>query len=388
MKYYILVFLFFTQLHFAQQKFNGIILDAETRTPIEYVNISLEISEKNNETGTISNEIGEFQVNETNSNLLISHLNYETLKISYSNLTKEILLKPKKYELEEIIVSNEDPRDYLMKIIKNSTIKLNKNTEFKAYGREVVKINNQISKFSDALVNYYIVKGNGKSKVTLEQNRAFKNKATEKLENEKNLNDLNSVFEINEYVKVAYDFKNITNLLKNKEYQFERKIKKSGTEEYEVVEIIPNENSKKYLSKGYIVIDLKTNTILEFKIHSSENHAKNSEIKNILIAKLRLNKYLYWTKFKYVNNEYILNYNKKMIDAYIKFGSKINDNLEFMSDIFVYDYKSNVQIPEISYKKRTIFEAGTNIKDNYWNEHNVFPLSESEQLFLNKAAKN
>jgi len=129
---------------------------------------------ENNSTGSISNENGEFTVINNNSKIIFSHINYESFSIESDGNLKEILLKPKNYVLDDVVISKENPRDYLKKIINLSKNKIDKNTLLKGYCREIVKVNNEYTKFSDALVDYYIKKGNGKSNLILGQHRALK----------------------------------------------------------------------------------------------------------------------------------------------------------------------------------------------------------------------
>lgn len=379
-KILIVCFVFSNLLSAQNKKFTGVIKDAATLQPIEFVNIYFD--ENNNATGAISNELGEFSFSTTTSLVIFNHINYDPLAMTLTENENEILLQPKNYILDEIIISKINPRDYLKNIIKNSNSKIDKNTLLKSYCREIVKINNQYTKFSDALVDYYVKKGNGKSNIIITESRALKGQQIDSTDTS-NLDNLNSAFNIKDYVKNAYNFEVLEKLLKEKEYDFERKIKKEANgDEYEYVEIIPNSDSNKMLNKGYIIIDQKTNSILEFKIYTAESHLSNAKLVNIVIAKVKLTYALNWSKFKIINNQYILIYNKIQAALYVKMGKRIDDDFDFSSDLFVYDFKNNVEIPENGYKKKTIFEGGTNYKEEFWKKYNSFPLTESEQKFI------
>jgi CarboxypepD_reg-like domain len=378
-----LLFLIYNISWCQNDKIKGIIKDSETLQHISYVNIYSEDELKNNFTGSISNEKGEFTIQKIKTKIIFSHINYETFSIESDQILNEILLKPKNYVLDEIVISNEKPIDYLKKAINFSKNRIDKNTLFKSYCREIVKVNNEYSKFSDALVDYYVKKGNGKSNLILGQHRALKsNKLNE--EDDESIENINSAFSVKDYVKFAYNFETIEKLLKNDEYEFERKVKKEANgEEYEFIEIIPSEKSKEMLKKGYVIIDPKSNSILEFKIYTSENHLKNSKTINLLVAKTKVNKSLLWSKFKIINNQYVLTYNKKQIDMHIKIGKSVDHDFDFASDLFVYEFKNNVEIPENGYDKRTLFQAGNSFTENFWTRYNIFPLNENEEKFIN-----
>ena len=367
------------------KKINGIIKDSETHKPIEFVNIYFESDSINNSTGSISNEIGEFSLNYNENEVTFSHINYESLKTNLNEEFNEIILKPKNFVLDEIVISTVTPRNYLKKIIEETDNKIDKNTLLKSYCREIVKVNNEYTKFSDALVDYYIKRGNGKSNILLKEHRAFSN---EKIDNQdgSNIDNINTAFKLKNYVKDAYNFEVLEKIIKNEEYEFERKFKKeSNGEEYELIKIIPSIESKKMLNKGYVIIDPKTKNILEYKIYTSENHLENAKLMNILIAKVKIKNVLKWSKFKILNNQYILTYNKKQVEMFIKMGKKVNHLFNFNSDLFVYEFKSNVKLPKKGYRKKTIYESGTNYKDEFWKKYNSFPLTKSQQNFINTA---
>lgn len=389
MKRITIVFILLSNFVWAQnKKFTGKIVDSETLQPIEFVNIFFDDAINSNSTGAISNEIGEFSFSTINSQVTFSHLNYESLSFTLNEKFNEIALKPKSYVLDEIVISKTLPRDYLKKIISTNSNKIDKSTLFKTYCREIVKINNDYSKFSDALVDYYVKKGNGKSNIVLTEHRALQRQKIDTTDNVRFAN-INSAFTLKDYVKNAYNFDKLEKIVNDKNYEFERKIKKEANgDEYEYVEIIPNSESNKMLNKGYVIIDPNTKSILEFKIYTAESHLKNAKLVNIMIAKVKLTHSLDWSKFKYINDRYILTYNKTEAGMYIKMGDKVDDNFNFSSDLFVYEYKNDVQIPENGYKKRTIFEAGTKYKQEFWKTYNSFPLTASEQKFINSIKSN
>jgi len=365
-------------------KIQGVVKDSETFQPIPYVNIYSEIELKNNSTGSISNENGEFTITiNSKSKIVFSHINYELFSIESDGNLKEIILRPKNYVLDKIVISSEKPKDYLKKIIRLSKNKINKNTLLRGYCREIVKVNNEYTKYSDALVDYYVKKGNGKSNLVLGQHRALRSDNLNNEDDESIGND-NSPINVQDYVKNAYNFETIEKLLKSDDYEFERKIKKEANgDEYEYIGIIPNGESDEMLNKGYVIIDPKSESILEFKVYTSENHLKNAKTINFLIAKAKRTKVLVWSKFKIINSQYILIYNKKQVGMYIKMGRKVDHNFDFAGDLFVYEFKESVEIPGNGYNKKSLFEAGNSFTDNFWTKYNVFPLSENDEKFIN-----
>jgi hypothetical protein len=81
---------------------SGIVKDSLTKKPIPYVNIWVE----NENSGTTSNENGLFDLNiNDEKRIVFSALGFENKTIASSN-AKNVLLNPKIYELNEVIVEN------------------------------------------------------------------------------------------------------------------------------------------------------------------------------------------------------------------------------------------------------------------------------------------
>ncbi len=111
MKNFVFILLIFQCLNFQATsqniKMKGIMLDAITNAPIEFVNIGI----LNKNKGTITNINGVFTLmlleKFQKDSLTISHINYHTIKTPIkndNNLT--IFLKPKTNKLEEVVISN------------------------------------------------------------------------------------------------------------------------------------------------------------------------------------------------------------------------------------------------------------------------------------------
>ncbi len=89
-------------------KITGIVLDAESKKAVEYVNISV----LNNPGGTTSEKEGHFEIvikNKTKAKIIFSHINYFKHELSINDLTsfKEItiLLNPKTEQLKDVVIS-------------------------------------------------------------------------------------------------------------------------------------------------------------------------------------------------------------------------------------------------------------------------------------------
>ncbi|MFS4456271.1 carboxypeptidase-like regulatory domain-containing protein [Maribacter sp. 2304DJ31-5] len=114
---------------------NGIIVDADSEQPIEFVNIG--ILDKNQ--GTITNPRGEFNLIvpkqfETDS-LTISHINYYSVRVLAKNFSnRTIVLRPKTTELPEVVILNK----------KRKTKKIGVKSYSKILSMRVISKNNDI----------------------------------------------------------------------------------------------------------------------------------------------------------------------------------------------------------------------------------------------------
>lgn len=386
MKNIITLLLLMSSICWSQEnKITGTIKDAKTMETIPFVNIIFKTNSTGELMGSMSNEEGEFSLNKEIKEVEFSHLNYETLNVTLSLNENEIVLEPKVFVLDELIMSDITAQDYLKDLIKQSKIRATKNTKLSTFGREVVKINNQYTKYADGQIDYYIKKGNGKSVLQMNQSRAFKAILHDSTSSKINNTNVNS---IDKTVKNAYNFDLIEKIIKSKNYEFERYLRKDENNyEYEFIKIIPDSEINETLFDGFIIIDIKTKSIVEYKVQYAESHKKYSKLINILIAKAKLNDISKWVKFKIVDNQYILIYDKTSFDIFIKMGKKINDNIQSTCDLYVFDYKNDVEIPKKGYEGTSIFDAGTKFTDKYWDKYDAFPLKESDQEFVKKVTK-
>ena len=94
-----LIWIFLIVSHFAFSQIRGVVKDSISGEPISYVNISVE----NETVGTTSEADGSFSLDIKDEKVLIfSALGFETKKLS--SKSEVILLKPKVFELKEVVI--------------------------------------------------------------------------------------------------------------------------------------------------------------------------------------------------------------------------------------------------------------------------------------------
>ncbi len=161
-KYLIILFLFFLFLATASAQDNyaveGNILAKETREPLPFASISL----KNFALGTISNEKGQFDIYIPKSmrqdTLLVSYIGFNSYEIPLKNIQKPISvpLETANNVLDEIILSNLSPLDYIKMAIKNMEANAPRTPfETQAYYREKFMENGKIIDKNEAVFKTY-----------------------------------------------------------------------------------------------------------------------------------------------------------------------------------------------------------------------------------------
>lgn len=143
--------LFFLASHtlLSQEYFTkNIVLDIQTRKPLSNVHIYNEFD------NTITNNEGMFSFSSKNNNIIISHLGYEINETKFEDLilNDSIFLKPKDFNLEEVILTNSNSS--IRKAYENVSL----NYPFYSFNNEffircVLRKNNTIIKLQDMVVN-------------------------------------------------------------------------------------------------------------------------------------------------------------------------------------------------------------------------------------------
>ncbi|MDZ7612334.1 MAG: carboxypeptidase-like regulatory domain-containing protein [Flavobacteriaceae bacterium] len=162
MKYLIglLLFLMILSPVFAQENFSveGFIYAKETREPLPFASISL----KNFTIGTTSNEKGQFDIYIPKSmrqdTLIVSYIGFTSYEIPLKNNLKplSIPLETANNVLDEIVLSNLAPLDYIKMAIKNMEVNAPQAPfESKAYYREKFIENGKIIDKNEAVFKTY-----------------------------------------------------------------------------------------------------------------------------------------------------------------------------------------------------------------------------------------
>lgn len=362
---------------------SGMVKDATTLLPIEGISVSVD----NKNIGTITNAEGKFRiyVNTNDKVLNFSHINFNssTVAIQRNKTDIEILLEPKYYTLQEVVVRNRPVNDIVLDVLNNSKKQFEKSILLKTYCREFVKVNNTYTNFADGLLEFNVKRKSGAADVYVKQSRAYALQDSLSQAQQKTMKDF-YFYDVRDAISDAYNFRKLKHILQSNNYDYiiQTKTDTSGNS-IEEVTIIPKEGVERALYYGHVVYDTKTSLILEIDLKKASEYKKfNQEINiRILDFKFTVNDEVRKSTFKIVGDNYILVYNQNKFN--VNFSRKNNPDAvyELMSDIIVTEYKEGVFDFDRSkrHKERSLFSAGNNFTEEYWKTNNSILLTDEEE---------
>jgi hypothetical protein len=383
---YTFILIIIANFSFSQSKtVIGIIKDITTLMPVESVSVGV----SNSNLGTISNEDGKFRVTlpQGSNKIEFSHLiyNQEIYSVTENNSEIEIFLTPKSFELEEVLINHKPGKELILNAVDASRKKLEQSIVLKTYYREFVNVDAKYTSFSDGLVDYYVKRKSGASDLQVKQSRVFDLKDPNATERETAIQTVN-LNDIRDAITNSYNFKALSKTLKDNNYYYgvETKTEASGNG-IETVTFQPKEDvEEEQLVVGSVTYDAKTKLILDIEMRFSPEHKKYNTVKNLLIAKAKINEFARKTKFKIDGDKYVIVYNQIKINFYIKFGKMINNTFESVYDMTTLDCKEGEfkLDKENKYRKKSLFENGNKYTEEFWKTQNVVLLSETEEKII------
>ncbi|MGQ1947725.1 carboxypeptidase-like regulatory domain-containing protein [Geofilum sp. OHC36d9] len=389
--FFLLVLVFNCLLGVSQTR--GVIVDSVSRNPVEFATITYQGQMR----GTITNENGQFVLDGTynQDTLLISHLNYETKKIPFSNLASDnsnmpIFLTPTIYQVEEIKVVADQIPNLLAKAIDRSKKKLVHNFLANTYIREFVKEGENYTKFSDGLIDFYVdnfQEKSSKMSVLVSQSRAF----------ELNTDD-ESTFDVISPLDIRDVFSlgnpdHLVRFVNDKEYynfSITEKISKEGIRS-RIISFQPKNESQNPSCqyKGYVVINPENQLLYEYSIELVKPEIQ--EIKNLLIFKGQLKRHSYSAKFNSFEDNYYPVFTSQNIGLNIWNKKNVDAQFDFKSDCLIRQIERIPDDPiskKENFKKKSLFKLGNNYSGTFWKNQGVFSLTEKEKMVVEKLAKS
>ncbi|MNK33932.1 hypothetical protein D3C87_524310 [compost metagenome] len=366
----------------------GIVKDIQSKETLGYANITT----LDQQYGTVSNDEGVFVLScpQSTDKIVITYLGYAPLEISTSALPKDgtYLMDIQDLVLDEIVILGEPIEDFLEKLVENSMSKFTAPLLLSTYYREFVKINNDYTKFADALIDYNARRKGKKldTEIVVKQSRAAKlvGQDEEKI-------DIVSPLDVRKAVEKDYNFAGIYNvLLDKKEYEKYNFLVKAqqGKDEQKTHSIVvePKEEIQEALFSGTIIYDPEQFLILNVDLSMADSHKKYIKERNFLIIKASLEDMVYKSAFKFVDGKYLLSFSSRFGTIHIRNKKTYNDNLTFKSDLIVTNFTSDLSSfnKKERYKDKALYDRGSNYTEDFWLKNNSLLLTKEEEQIIKK----
>lgn len=374
MKYYFTIIGLLFSFAVQAQSFKGIIKNKETNEPISQITI---VSEDQTFFVT-SNEKGEVVLPESilNKKLFVDDYEYVYSEKTFTNTQSFVWeLMPNSETLEEIVIY-EDAVKTLQEIIDNSIKSFSSNIKLEAYYRENYIENNQIARFADGIVDFYVDRNSGNVQQVVKQSRA---------ESFAEINELNEMFASSprDVVDFSMRFRELRKLIKDiKHHEFYVTSKTAGDKTIHTCYITPKEKSKKrFQMKGYFTFDEEKKLILETNYgFDPDKKEYNNKTVNVLIGKITFWDIAFKSKYIVTDQFYYPTYTKRVVDvtANSKIAKVKNERAHNQSYFYVLNADKTTEKPaeNKTFNGENLYSRGTIYKDEFWKRPETINLAE------------
>lgn len=375
-KYFLFLFLLLGMIVQAQI-IQGVVTDKESNAPLEFVSITVDGSYVT----TSTNEKGEFHIDAADAmgkNLIFSNVHYSELryKITDSKFLT-IGLEAISFEMEEMVLYDKPIKDVFEEVIKNSEKSFKTNIKLSTFYKENYKSKTLKSFYADGLVDFYIKNKTSKIDVVVNKSRSIDIGVVD--ENVKSTSTVS--MDIEDVIENALRFKILKTLIKSKDQEFYITMQKSADGEIlHTLYIEPVENSTaENLIEGKVLFNEEKKLILDLNLQLSEKYKVNNKVKNIIVAKLKINDLKRKAKYAYVDGVYYITYFEYVYDiSATSKMAKLDDRFEGSAQMYAFNYTPVTVFPtkkEVM-KESALYKLGKNYTDEFWKNQNVQHLTD------------
>lgn len=371
-----LIALSFSTIHAQNQKL-GIVLDAESKKPIEFVDVY------NTYENTVTNENGKYFLLSSNDSISFYKLGYEEIKTTFDKVQDTTYLSAKPFELAEVILSNEDSLfDKVRKqIAENYPIK-----EFneKFFIRSLLRYNGEITRIQDIqgkLNRKTLLYGKDmelkKKDYVFEVQNMRKIGLTEVTEN-----DTNIYFKFRSLREILAETVQVSITRKN--YEIEEKYFDNGNKVR--LEYTYNGENKNISTSGYYIVNLENKAILEFYL-SHKPSLDFIEKKDIKYRVTLFEKNIIFNKDS-DSGKYVIK-NGKLKSTVEVTNKEENFQTFFESEDILksYEHFSAMKVKKNVNENKDVFKLDFPYNKDFWNAQNQLLLTDEMLAFIESVGK-
>lgn len=363
----------------------GAVLDSSSHKPIAQASVQL----IHKPGATISNDEGGFMLHasevETDDSLKISCVGYESktfpVRLMTSTHSFSFFLKPVVFALDEVNVRPLSAVAILENAIRVTLAEVPSHKSLLSYYKEFAYLDGKLYKYSDAAVDYEVIKGDDKSKVKMNIiGSRIKKDSTSKDGDWRS--QVESLIKPDKAVEKYYSPGYLNTLISKKNLEhYTYRIETFG----DLIKISadPKSTVKRPLPNAVVYITANTNRIIKVN-YGYLTHLQHIPKVNLLILAGSYEKFLATMVYR-EEGEAVLRYCKLQQDMRFKVGKK-KGLLGSVSEVLVQEetpgaralYSTNGK----SYKKDNIYQNGTVFSDEFWLKYNTTLPTEQEMELL------
>ncbi|AFL85505.1 hypothetical protein Belba_2983 [Belliella baltica DSM 15883] len=389
LRFYIAVFsLFFFPEKLIGQSFSGKLIDSITKLPISYAHIFVE----NTNFGTVSNELGEFEIPEKklDKSIVITHINYEPLVLQLnSHINNEILMFPSTILLDEVVVN-----DLPYKIAQNIFTQL-QNTKDVTYGKGFYRqISKQDSLPTEFIESFYNLSYNlnGVEEISISQARFARKKTSsgDVIMNYTNFSYLTFGHKIyGEAMSTSIGRPFASDFFDYYRFYLIRKFKKNEDIIFEIGFEPEFPDSLKIMSYGSFIYNFSNETLLNYR--STIEHSlgfdqfKELDSKSIKIQNPKYVWNLKFDEFKGNLKHLQIDFTYELVIDNKHIPSKVNSNFLIYQELS--KTLKKLRNPSIELENVSIFEKAK-YKPKFWKDNPIIKLTPEEDSIISTFEKN
>ncbi|WP_375580315.1 hypothetical protein ABWH96_04565 [Marivirga tractuosa] len=364
-----------------------VLWDEENSQPVES---ALILHQNQAKESAISNSNGLFELPpswQSDDSLFVHHVNYETTTFSFSKDLKDTLnIKQQDFMLDEVVVYAEKTvEQFLEDIVANTQAKLKFPVKYDGYYKEFTLENEKYISFADASMQFYLEDKRDDINIdaSLLESRAVNLETSEEI-------DLSLVAPIGFESALAYkDPSKVSSFLNPNNYKNYNYSISDGSPLI-TIKISPKNPEQDVCKVGKILVEKKDSTIsfIQFQYHPLS--IKNSKEVNMLVMKAKVLQNKVSIKYRYYEDEIILDYVRMNISMRIYNDKKIDQTNTFINDLSILKPSENQE--SISwgdrYRKKSIAKNGTDFQTEFWKNASHVSLSPEELELINSDHKD
>lgn len=358
----------------AQNQKLGIVLDAESKEPIEFVDVY------NTSDNTITNENGKYFLLSSNDSIAFYKLGYESLKTTFTSVADTVLLNQKTFELAEVVLTN---KDRLFTQVKKAVPENYPSEEFKEHFfiRSLLRYNGDITRIQDIqgklkrrTLLYHSNMDIEKKDFVFEVQNMRKVGLKDVTENETDI-----YFKLRSLKQILLETVQIS--IVQKDFEIEEKY--FDDQKKIRIEFTYNGDNKKLKTSGYYIINLDDKAILEYYqlTHLDIDFKQKKDIK---YRATRYEKNVVFDKDS-KTGKYVLK------TAKIKSLVEVKNNEETFQTFFEsedilksYGHFANFKVRKNVNENKDVFKLNYPYNANFWVSQNQLLLTDEMQHFIRK----